>query len=103
MGRGTALNPRTALPKTNQENSDFEKAVRNLGLTSAALDGNDVASEGTWRDSDGQYLSFTKWKPGQPNGGTGENYLMLEGDQYWWDRPPTDQYYIVCEKGEFEI
>lgn len=52
----------------------------------------DAGSEGTWKFQDGsnagKQITFTNWVPGEPNGGSSENYvLMNELDGKWLDYP----------------
>ena len=50
------------------------------------LGANDLATEGTyvWQGS-GLAMTYSKWNPGEPNGGTGENCANLWGHVDTWN------------------
>jgi hypothetical protein len=56
-----------------------------------------VCVQGAWKWSDGTALDYTHWRPGQPNGGTGENCMAKYIDQTWDDYPCGLKYYYVCK------
>ena len=62
------------------------------------------SSGGSWKwQSSGRYLDggFTKWVPGEPNGGSGPNCarMKFDGSQYKWaDRQCSHDYFPLCEK-----
>ena len=73
------------------EYRNFDGPVVWLGLS-------DEGSEGVWHytsgPNDGQIAEFTNWAPGEPNGGTGQNYATLhvqhvDGPGSWVDTQPT--------------
>ena len=41
------------------------------------IGGSDIASEGTWAWLNGEPLTYLNWNNLEPNGGTGENYMMM--------------------------
>jgi sulfatase modifying factor 1 len=54
----------------------------------------DAATEGTWLWTDGTNATYTRWLNGQPDGGAGENHvLMMENSQQWAD---GDQNYVAA-------
>ncbi len=70
-----------------------------IGLT-------DEGSEGRWRWVDGTPLDFTNFGPGEPNGGTYENYGAIElaragrPDGWWNDANMNEKYAaVVCRAG----
>jgi hypothetical protein len=57
---------------------DFLKNA--IGFFNAAFIGlNDNSSEGDFQWSDGSQFSYQNWQPGQPDGGTNENYVAMHG------------------------
>merc|ERR1712037_476997 len=67
--------------------------------------GNDIDSEGVFRQADGELIVWTPpfWGYNEPNGGTGENCLVvcLDSNEYagkWWDAPCTLNYHYICER-----
>ena len=68
-----------------------------MGLTIAS-------SGGSWKwQSSGRQLDggFTKWVPGEPNGGSGPNCarMKVHDSQYKWaDRQCSHDYFPLCEK-----
>lgn len=55
------------------------------------LGGRDVASEGNWAWITGEAWTYSNWNAGEPNGGTGENYLALDARGTWkWNDVPND-------------
>ena len=72
------------------ENAFISSAFRSN--TTAWIGGNDVASEGVFVWADGpeanQALQYFNWRPPNPNGGRGENYVALHlSDGRWGDGP----------------
>jgi len=63
------------------------------------LGASDAAVEGTWSWQDGTPWGYSNWGAGEPNGGTGENCLLLELEQDsqqprgWWND-------VACEGRE---
>ena len=56
----------------------FFSGPNNVGI--AWIGFNDVASEGTFVWSSGDPVTFTRWAPGEPNNGAGNDYVnMLSG------------------------
>lgn len=63
--------------------------------------GSDAGNEGNWVWYNGEPLSYTNWRSGEPNdGGSGEDCMVLEGDRggSWDDRSCGDSYRFVCER-----
>jgi len=61
-----------------------------IGLT-------DATSEGWWRWSDGSLSAYRAWRPGEPNGGTGENCAELSTGG-WYDVSCTNQQPYLCSE-----
>ena len=73
----SSYNAKLPLPKNPEEDSQLFKVIKDLGYSSAALDGNDVEKEGEWVDSDGNKLSYTNWySPNQPDNWNGEEHYL---------------------------
>ena len=65
------------------------------------IGGNDLAREGNWIwQSSGDDLDFSRFNPGEPNGGVNENCLgMLHENGNWVDSVcAAAQNFHVCEK-----
>ncbi len=63
---------------------------------------NDQASEGSWVWSNGDPVTYSHWRSGEPNGGTGENCAAFNRDNpaYWDDMPCTTwSLNYACEDG----
>eukprot|EP00091_Calanus_sinicus_P002611 TRINITY_DN12694_c0_g1_i3.p1 TRINITY_DN12694_c0_g1~~TRINITY_DN12694_c0_g1_i3.p1 ORF type:complete len:160 (-),score=14.56 TRINITY_DN12694_c0_g1_i3:8-487(-) len=66
--------------------------------------GNDIDSEGVYRQADGEYVQWVpSWYGDDPNSGTAGNCLgvRLDTSQYsgkWWDEPCNNNHHYVCEK-----
>ena len=76
---GLCQNEQAALisPKNEKENADLFAAFTQLGVQlGAAIDGNDSAQEGVWRYSNGDLMSYTNWREGQPNNYEGKEHLI---------------------------
>jgi len=43
------------------------------------VDGSDAAKEGVWRTAAGDVMSYLGWNDVEPNGGTTENCITLDG------------------------
>ncbi len=66
----------------------------------AWLLGTDASSEGSW-NWDGQAMTYTNWRSGEPNNGNGvENCLMLMSNQggTWDDRNCNEQLGYICQR-----
>ena len=62
-------------------------------------DGSDEASEGDWRFSDGQPVSYNGWKRGEPEGGRVCNHLALWNRSNWGfaDDSGSAGFSYICE------
>ena len=56
--------------------------------------------ENTWRWLSGPILTYSNWRPGQPNGGYQENCLFMyhEDSRPWADASCTVLFYPLCMK-----
>jgi hypothetical protein len=41
--------------------------------------------QGTWVWTDGTILDYTNWYPGNPDGGTAQNCMLMYGDDLHWN------------------
>ena len=102
------LNSTLPLPLNSQEDTDLYNSVTSVyGLTSTWIDGTDQATEGDWRDSNNNELTFFNWRSDQPdNNGGNEHYIHYRpgwGGK-WNDHHGTYTNPFVCAKeliGEF--
>ena len=58
------------------------------------------ASEGNWVDFDGKAISYSNWKPGQPNNlAKKQHWLHLDTSGEWNDvSEDVEKTHIVCVK-----
>lgn len=55
------------------------------------LGATDSAAEGAWAWVTGETFAYANWNVGEPNGGTGENYLAMDARGGWsWNDVPVD-------------
>ncbi|XP_063041186.1 pulmonary surfactant-associated protein D-like [Engraulis encrasicolus] len=91
------------VPQNETENDVLLKMLTQLGAKIAWLGFTDRKTEGTFLDSRGSSLSFTKWRSGEPNDGGSkgeEDCGMMYVDKYnglWNDVECDRNYHIVCE------
>src|SRR5262245_4397919 len=71
----------------------------------------DAGTEGTWRytsgPNEGQVAGFLNWAPGEPNGGTGQNYATMHiahanGPGSWVDYPASDPFHVAGNVTEYD-
>ena len=65
------------------------------------LGASDTEIEGVWKWVTGEPWSFTRWLPGQPDGGTSQNYLAIRGSagiELLWDDGSSTAPYHLMEK-----
>ena len=93
-------------PKTKAINDEIAtEAINVLGSGNGYWLGiNDAAKEGTWvYNSDGQEISWSNWRSGEPNEGSSRNCAMSLGNNsptyhgLWWDYICTWKRYFICE------
>jgi hypothetical protein len=62
------------------------------------IDGSDETTENDWRFSDGRQMSFTAWKPGEPNDGfNGEHHLVLDDSMLFRDGQARSRFHFIIE------
>jgi len=76
--------------------SSEKNAVEQVRTQNSWLGASDVESEGNWKWVTGEPWSYTSWNNGEPNGGTGENYLLTwTSDGNWNDSGSSGNPYIL--------
>lgn len=86
-----------ATPESAGEN-DYLRATA-LGLAGQGywIGLTDEEMDGTFLKSDGTNASFFAWSPGQPNGGTGQNCVMIDpGGSGWNDKACSEPHGVIC-------
>lgn len=85
---------------TSEEENEFCRSLWMAAKTDNCwLGATDGEIEGVWQWITGETWSFTNWMPGEPNGGTGANYLQfLKGSNNsgWDDKVPASEPFL-CE------
>ena len=84
----------------------MRRVIKALGKDSAALDGSDSQTEGTWLTSTGDNVPFYEWQlnthdpnhADEPNGATAENCLEFGKDRLMNDMGCSHKITVVCEK-----
>ncbi|CAG2221046.1 unnamed protein product [Mytilus edulis] len=82
-----------------------EKALEHSSLNPKKaywLGARDDVIEGIWTWSSGATMNFTKWNPGEPNGGDNENCLILENNG-WNDHKCNEERYFICQQDMHRI
>ena len=93
-------------PINTNEFRDLRYVIQALGKDSAALDGSDSQTEGTWLTSTGVNVPFLEWQlnthddnyADEPNGGTAENCLDFGKDKLMNDASCSHKVTVICEK-----
>ena len=80
-------------------NEDYRRAFFALGAKDwVALDINDVAVEGVWRNSRNYRILYLNWGPGQPNNrGNNKDYVFMRIPTGKWEDWTDDTEWIICE------
>mgnify|MGYP002640374567 CR=1 FL=1 len=79
------------------ENAWARDKAASLGISTAWIGLNDLASEGTWVWADGSAPDYTNWNSGEPNNSGNEDCTQLLANGLWNDAKCTNKYAIVCE------
>ena len=97
--RSASLGASVPLPRNGNENEDYLVAVNEIAWHGfgVPLGLNDVATEGVWRDNNGNRVTYTNWRSGQPDGGDYVFMYTWMNDGTWADHYETDNRPIVCE------
>ncbi|KAG5264615.1 hypothetical protein AALO_G00256140 [Alosa alosa] len=87
------------LPKNEEENNVLVKMLQVLEAPIGWIRTTDRKTEGIFLDTDNSTLSFTKWKPGEPNDhNNNEDCSMVYTATGLWNDILCDRkYHIVCE------
>ncbi|XP_036453096.1 mannose-binding protein C-like isoform X2 [Colossoma macropomum] len=86
-----------ALPRNNQENQAVYQVLKQASQHQTAyLGARDSKAGGHYVDMKGQKITYTKWHPGQPNGGDEDCLCMGPSDQ-WHDYMCNTNHVIICE------
>ena len=85
--RGGYLATITSLEEKNK--------VENIRSSNSWLGASDTQTEGTWQWVTGEPWSYTFWNTSEPNGGTGENYLITS--------PPPMVIGMILEQAPTEV
>jgi enamine deaminase RidA (YjgF/YER057c/UK114 family) len=73
-----------------------KNAIEQVRTTNSWLGGSDTQTEGNWAWVTGEPWSYTFWATGEPNGGTGENYIITwTSDGRWNDGGGGNAPYIL--------
>uniref|UniRef100_A0AAY4D3U7 C-type lectin domain-containing protein n=1 Tax=Denticeps clupeoides TaxID=299321 RepID=A0AAY4D3U7_9TELE len=89
-----------ALPENNEESHTLKEMFSKITWINAT----DRKKEGSFVDSEGRALNFTKWKTGEPNNSNNEEHCVTVVDNGIWNDVPCDRkYFIVCEFNEVSL
>ncbi|XP_062987739.1 mannose-binding protein-like [Elgaria multicarinata webbii] len=85
-----------ASPKNVNENTAL-KTIANRNSMYAFLSINDIQTEGRFVYLNGAPVSYTNWKPGEPNDMNNEDCVVLLVDGIWNDISCEHKSLIICE------
>ncbi|KAH0623437.1 hypothetical protein JD844_006185 [Phrynosoma platyrhinos] len=85
-----------AVPRDAAENRALQKIVA-WHNRRAILGINDMATEGTFKDLNGQVIQYSNWAPGEPNNVGNEDCAEVHPDGKWHDRGCTLEWLVICE------
>ncbi|XP_062385755.1 pulmonary surfactant-associated protein D-like [Sardina pilchardus] len=87
------------LPKNEEENKALVKILTELETIAGWIRATDRKTEGTFLDTDDSTLSFTKWKPGEPNNSANSEdcIVAIKSTNLWNDVSCGGKFNIVCE------
>ena len=99
QSRCASLGASVPLPRNGNENEDYRVAFRELSpYWDVALGLNDVATEGVWRDNNGNRATYTNWWRGRPYDCYNMDYVSMDTDDgTWLDEDAIWERSIVCE------
>lgn len=96
------LDAHLVVSTSRAENDRFSPLA---GLADVWVGGNDKSVEMTWVWLNGEPMSYTNWRTGEPNNSdandpTGEDCMIIEGDNggLWDDRSCQRTYGFICER-----
>ena len=85
-----------AIPRSDAENAFIASLIPNDNIWIGV---NDIDEEGTFAAVDGQEVTYTKWRDGEPNhyGGNEDGFLMVGGTNGMWaDKGIEHQEKFIC-------
>ena len=91
--RGGYLATVTSLEEKNE--------IELVRTTNSWLGGSDTQTEGTWAWVTGEPWSYHFWNTSEPNGGTGENYLVTDSSDGRWNDLGVGNVPYILEKEYF--
>ena len=91
--RGGYLATVTSLEEKNE--------IELVRTTNSWLGGSDTQTEGTWAWVTGEPWSYHFWNSSEPNGGTGENYLVTDSSDGRWNDLGVGNVPYILEKEYF--
>ncbi|XP_028820515.1 mannose-binding protein C-like [Denticeps clupeoides] len=80
-----------ALPENNEESHTLKEMFSKITWINAT----DRKKEGSFVDSEGRALNFTKWKTGEPNNSNNEEHCVTVVDNGIWNDVPCDRKYFI--------
>jgi len=87
------------LPKSEAENYQIYDVIKGYGVTSAAINANDVENEGEFVDSDGNPLVWAGWSNGNPNNWLDkQHWAYYLGNSHWDDTAGDAKKPLICVK-----
>jgi hypothetical protein len=91
-----ALGGYPARIESDAENSFVSDLARAGGEELYWIDASDEVKEGEWRHSDGRKVDYTRWDPGEPQGGK-ENHVAFSRNGTWHDSNTGIARRPICE------
>ncbi|XP_056423932.1 pulmonary surfactant-associated protein D-like [Hyla sarda] len=92
----TMAGAQLASPQNSDENQAV-LAIRTQYGVSPFLGINDIMTEGTFRYSNGEVISYTNWAPNEPNQSGAENCVEMYETGKWNDRSCGEKRLVICE------
>lgn len=93
------------------ENDAVYQYIKKMGYENAFFGLTDETTEGKWKWVTGEKADYTNWSPGEPNGGSAEDYAMFyykypsgkwnDGD--FGGRTQKNHKAVICEWGTYSV